>query len=232
MLRRSSIRSRGHMTPFWSTKDAGLLLPISSTGLRLWLQKGNPGTGSTWNDASLRNNHGTLINATWGGGVVVFDGSGDYVEGFSESISPSGERTLIVIATNDAPTTRAGMLGTRGATGADPGFFFGFNSSGHLNYTIIGMAAYTQSITYSAGERAMFSLTHDASHEVTFYKNDSSVGSTTAGGYDSPSAFSGRVGGEQEGSAAENWDGTIEDVIIYTRALSSGEIASIYATLF
>jgi len=62
---------------------------IATSGLVLHLDAGNaasyPGSGTTWTDLSGNGNNGTLINgptySSANGGVILFDGSNDYVAG-------------------------------------------------------------------------------------------------------------------------------------------------------
>jgi len=62
---------------------------IVKDGLVLWLDANDkssyPGSGTTWNNLSLRDNNGTLINGptfdSGNGGSIVFDGADDYIGG-------------------------------------------------------------------------------------------------------------------------------------------------------
>ena len=68
---------------------------IVTNGLVLCLDAGNsksyPGSGATWTDLSGNGNNGTLVNGvgynSGNGGYLVFDGSNDYVNCGSPSIS-------------------------------------------------------------------------------------------------------------------------------------------------
>lgn len=234
MLKLLSHRTRGHMTPYYSTQDAGLLLGIPVDGLQLWLQKGNPGTGSTWADASGNGNPGTLTNATWSSGAVAFDGSGDYVSGFPSLISPAtGTRTIIVWAiSTDSGYSRRGMVATRDLS-LSSGFVFGYYSSNQIQYFETGGGTFRPTITMPGdGTRNMWAVTRDGT-DCEIFLNNSSVASTNAftDAEASPPSFNGVVGCEDSGLSSEFWQGSIEHVIIYDRVLSGTELTQIYDAL-
>ena len=81
MLKRTGARARGEMTPFYSTKDAGLLYAPPASGLILRLARGSE-SGSDWIDSSGKSHDMTLSGATWQSGTrgreVNFNGSSNY----------------------------------------------------------------------------------------------------------------------------------------------------------
>lgn len=233
MFKAATKRQRGKLTRYYSSAEAAFT-PRSIADCSLWLDRN--GTGSTWQDSGPNGWNGTLANgAAWSNGVVTLDGTNDEVNGFSTSISPSSNgnsRSCAVWATNtNASPGRRGLIGTRPAA-ALTGWFFGTFSNTSIWYNITGVSSMTISPVSmpATGVRACWGFTKSGTL-VTIYLNGFPVGIGTVSGTEASSSFNGLIGGEQDASGGEHWQGSIDRVAMYTRALTPQEMYSLYANL-
>jgi hypothetical protein len=85
---------------------------IPTSGLTLYLDAGNtasyPGTGTSWYDLSGNNNNGVLTNGAvysgTSGGAIYFDGVDDYVTFPSVNNMPTGATNYTIISFFNSPT--------------------------------------------------------------------------------------------------------------------------------
>ena len=125
---------------------------IVTSGLVLALDAGNtksyPGSGTTWTDLSGNGNTGTLTNgptySSSNGGVIVFDGTNDYVENLSPNLGISG----------DANITLACWFYYTGASSSVFSALFGYGNGGSNGDTIAlglnGAGTYQVSFQFNA----------------------------------------------------------------------------------
>jgi hypothetical protein len=177
-------------------------------------------------DYSGQSNHGTITGVTaqgltsgWQadahGGALCFDYSNDYVA-LASAIAAGPAMTYIVwlrsTATGDRP-----LLGASGST-TYIGFFYGNSGSIYCGYPG-GQVNWQYSSTLSLALR-MFALTKSGS-TLELYHNGESLGLKTLTGLTDVA----RIGFGQ----STPFSGLIFSVLIYNRALTVGEIASLYA---
>jgi len=191
-------------------------------------------TGSTAKDSSPYGNHGTIYGATRVRGIIgkalSFDGVDDYVEvANSESLNPTNEITLMawVNARSTQNTEYPKIVAKANAyvlhiLDTFPSVIvLNIYSGGNLRQTKIENAL-------SADEWVHIVATYDGRYG-RIYKNGELVATKdfeTIGIIDSTANDVG-IGAYPGGSTPFN--GTIDEVRIYNRALSPGEIKIIYA---
>ena len=186
------------------------------------------GGGGIVPDLSGRGNHGTLTNMTAQslvsrsfGTVLDFDGVDDYLA--IGKPMPVGNRTISAWFFRPTTTGRRGIFGNRPAGGA-AGYFLSTSvaSAGTLSYQHPGITAVTSTGgIWSANiwNHVAVTLTGLA---VNIFLNGRSVHTGTVG--------SGEVAttvawvGAEEGPAPEVFEGQLDDVRLYERPLSIGEI--------
>ena len=193
----------------------------------------NDGSGTTAEDKSGQGNNGTLTNmdpaTDWvdgkvGSGALDFDGSNDYVDaGSSSSLRfHTGDFTVTGWIKSDS------LTGTRtlGTTYLDlnTGWLFGTSNSKLGYYTNAWKSANTTLVT---GQWYHIGITVDASGNYIFYLNGNSDGS---GALTLPAntTESFKIGAYGASGGLGRFDGLIDEVRIYNRALSADEISRLY----
>jgi len=193
----------------------------------------NDGSGTTAEDKSGQGNNGTLTNmdpaTDWvdgkvGSGALDFDGSNDYVDaGSSSSLRfHTGDFTVTGWIKSDS------LTGTRtlGTTYLDlnTGWFFGTSNSKLGYYTNAWKSANTTLVT---GQWYHIGITVDASGNYIFYLNGNSDGSG-ASTLPANTTESFKIGAYGASGGLGRFDGLIDEVRIYNRALSANEISRLY----
>lgn len=194
----------------------------------------NDATGTLATDFSGRGNHGVLTNmesTDWVVGrrdkALVFDGTNEYVKITSPSLPlGSSARTM-------AGWVKLGVAGSYGeimgyGQGDCTGKQFGLGSrSGNLSFWG-GCADFESSLVLPVGQWAFIAAVYDGS-TVTLYRNSSSQ-SQAVGTLATPTSHF-FLGGEttDNGSSFRTFfNGSLDDVRIYDRALNAAEIAALY----
>ncbi|MHC4159547.1 MAG: LamG-like jellyroll fold domain-containing protein, partial [Planctomycetota bacterium] len=210
--------------------------------------KFDDGSGSTAIDSSGRGNDGTLVNGpVWTTGQVDggldFDGSNDYVNSGNAFPSVAGSTTKTIMAWAKSDT--ADYSGQDGEAGRIVTLYRG---PGNTAFSILarGNPATWQSIyrrspddvgrlysevTVSAGQWLHIALVQNGSN-VSYYINGAEANSVNDGiapAISNPTNAD--IGGYWNGYGGF-FDGTIDDVRIYDRALSAGEIRQLCAEGF
>ena len=211
---------------------------IPTSGLVLDLDASNPisypGTGTSWYDISGVNNNGTLVNSptysTANGGVIVFDGTDDYVDIPIDSSLSTNTVTMCVFVypQNTRPeeiiSTANQGSGFRFMTrvyGNNTGTLWGFRPT-PLGSEYVGTTAlsnnqwYFLAVTYSTSQLKLYL---NANLEAT---------------YNSPSGivYGGDIRlGDGIGGAQQHLQGYIGAYIHYDRVLDATEITNIYNAL-
>ncbi|MEM6362931.1 MAG: DUF4347 domain-containing protein, partial [Planctomycetota bacterium] len=193
-------------------------------------------SGSTANDSSSNNNDGTLVNAAaWDGDAAV----GNYSLDFT---ADTGDESLISVP--DAPsldisgdftvafwynsTDSAGIEQLVGQYSVGNGFYVAKTSSGNLQFLVDGDSGIVAN-QYTGG----FINDGNWHHVVAFRSGDTfqtyvdgvaNTASTQAvGTVTSTEPF--LVGG----TTSSDYDGKLDDVRLYTRALASDDVAALFA---
>ncbi len=189
----------------------------------------NEGSGTTARDISGYDNHGTIIGATYvdgvpgtGGTALEFDGVGDYVDAGNTS-NLKGFNVLSISAWVKRETTEGNsfIVGKEGIYKIDVNstdkvrFLTGENWSGSV---LISNSALIPNQWYH------IVATYDGSIKRIYIN----------GQQDNDRETSGEVGTNNNivgigGRPADKWKGLIDDVRIYSRALTASEIQTLYA---
>ena len=189
---------------------------------------------------SIGTNNGALVNgATFAPGKIgtafSFGGSGDYV---SVPSSPDVQQQNAITVTawvyaNGTPAGESGIAGTwDDLTGGNRTYLFWLNG-GRLEFLIsqtggdIGRAS--DSLPFPTNQWVYVVGTYDGT-VIRVYRDGVQVGSIPYAGQIHTNGrpfFIGRTDSGSDGS--DYWKGQIDEVMIYNRALSSNEVASIYA---
>jgi hypothetical protein len=211
---------------------------IPTSGLVLDLDASNPisypGTGTSWYDISGVNNNGTLVNSptysTANGGVIVFDGTDDYVDIPIDSSLSTNTVTMCVFVypQNTRPeeiiSTANQGSGFRFMTrvyGNNTGTLWGFRPT-PFGSEYVGTTAlsnnqwYFLAVTYSTSQLKLYL---NANLEAT---SNSPTGIVYGGDI--------RLG-DGIGGAQQHLQGYIGDYIHYDRVLDATEITNIYNAL-
>lgn len=199
------------------------------------------GSGSIAGDSSGNGNDGTIYGATWAtgqiGGALDFNGVSDYVNcGNDSSLKPplpitisawvrlsgSGKTQYIVVSDNQASDYYGVWFTVRpdntlGVSYGDGGYPGAVNRRSK-----IGTTALSEDTWYHVA------VVIEGSTDMSFYINGADDGGTYSGSggslvYSSGSALIGK-----EHNSAYPFDGKIDDVRIYNRALSEGEVEDLY----
>ena len=201
-------------------------------GLVLWL-KFNEGSGSVAYDSSFHNNHGTIYGATWTDGklgkALSFDGAGDYVR--VKGVPSSNSMTVAVwIKYRRLPYPNPGIfcLGPPAAGGTEKYFGIWVSNDGYLWGRVIeadGGKVDLPKNKYLAPDTWYFivQVADSGAKEIRQYVNGELISTTSYDGtiYSYEGANVGRQG-------EDYWDGVIDEVRIYNRALSEEEIRMLY----
>jgi prepilin-type N-terminal cleavage/methylation domain-containing protein len=183
------------------------------------------GSGTTANDYSGYGNNGTLVNGpTWTtgkvGGALSFDGVDDKITG--GSINVPTKMTIMGWIKKNTSTDQKSFFSNRGGGTV----YFGLSFTKVFLYDGIGSpkAIYSNDNAVSLGQWQHVTATSDGV-VVKFYVNGNLV-------YNTNQIRTGTTGtfgiGWDPNIGTEYWDGLIDDLRIYNRALSDAEIQAIY----
>jgi subtilisin family serine protease len=214
----------------WLTADEWWLLPLSH-----W--KFDEGSGTIAYD-SAGDNDGTLIgDPCWVAGKIGsyaldFDGSGDYVSVGNTVIHnlPKGTFTAWVnpadLSSNCGGYNFAYIMGANNNTGGELGFRVNGDGSGwaSVQNTVPGGALAFPAGSVAVGSWHFVSMTWDGSYWKV-YINGVEKDSKSFSQGTSSATNTALIGKGWDGCT---WNGKIDDVRIYDRALSGGEILQLY----
>ena len=205
-----------------------------TTGLQGWW-KMNEGTGTTANDASGNGNPGTLVNGTaWATGIasnaVNVDGSNDYINmGDKATLEGNATWTFATWINPDTFNTSRDTWLFYKQYVLQWGFLSGASRQqsvniGDGNNTIL-QGATTNGVQLNASTWTHIAVTYSNS-QVKFYVNgaltDTITKTYTMGS--NAKAFS-------ISTSTQSFDGKLDDVRYYNRALSAPEILQVYGSL-
>ncbi len=189
-------------------------------------------------DRSGRGNNGTLTGGpvkTIGriGQGISFDGTDDYID-MGDAVEPSNI-TVSAWVKPDVTTLNKRIVSKWGASGSRQYLLAVDNtSSNKFTFSVSSDGATANEIcdttsTYTAGQWYFLVGTYDGS-DCKIYVNGtdvSSIASSTSGNIYSSGTYNLRIGAEAD-DGSNPFDGSIDEVRIYNRALSSSEIGSLY----
>lgn len=183
--------------------------------------------------------HGTLTNFTstsgWRGttrvggwGNLLFDGTDDYIE-TGKIVQLSGDYSLAVSFLTYSTAIQR-IFNTRGvASGATPasegGIAYGLNSGAFFGGNIGGSAVSSSAVSTNVAYRAVVRVSGGI---CTIYLNGSPASSPTSLGTYTPATQTLTIGNTDGGSPARWWSGLLDDITIYSRALSPAEAQQDY----
>jgi len=195
-------------------------------------------------DSSTYNNHGTNSGATAtstggfnGGGAFSFDGSDDYIETSLTDNSPFNTTgfTLSAWINADGLGETSGVIISKSAgTGGGAGFQFRLGTGGdNLAFRIDeGNIPLSASNSISYGTLYHTIVVVNASAEVSFYINGELSGDANQSSGKSLSDIDGirevTIGNLHSTATSRTFDGKIDNLQIYNRALSADEIKALY----
>lgn len=196
-------------------------------------------SGTTAYDASANNNQGEITNGPVSelgrvGGALKFDGSNDYVRiPHSASLDLTGSAiTVTAWFRRDAAVNWQRIVGKQFYSGSDTGSWRIMVLDTNKVNCWINRSGSTSSITPNPvvvlGEWMFAALVYDG---TTFncYLNSTSASPVNATGNISTSTYPVTIGTTSNGTSTQNhWNGLIDDVRIYNRALSSAEVFHLY----
>jgi hypothetical protein len=181
-----------------------------------------PGTGTTIYDLSGNGNNGTLVNGVGfnqtNGGVLVFDGIDDYVDGSNPQLVSSNY--TVMGAARYSGATRGRMINAR-----DNNWLIGHWSNSTENYYAQGWVSPVQNGASDTNWRILTALGNVSGDSYTSYVNNVlSAGPNNAGSQGPAGIAIGKIGYAN----SEYSTGEFGFVLIYNRTLSPQEIAQNY----
>jgi hypothetical protein len=206
-----------------------------TSGLVLYLDAANPssypGSGTTWNDLSGNNNHGTLTNGptfnSANGGSIVFDGTDDFVNvANAASLNATTQTINIWHNTTINPARTATIIGKHDTTGSFNGYNIFTQNSAQIKAasgggaTSVGTAGGTTSVWY------FLTLTFSINGTATFYVNGVSNSSAACVNF-TMSSNPLRIGRSPD-SFWSVYTGRIAVVQVYNRVLTATEVLQNY----
>lgn len=188
-------------------------------------------TNTTTTDVSGNAYHGTLVNGTGRASSTCkisycldFDGNDDFVSS-SPSINPSATNfsALAWVKLDNASGTNQIIIGQTGTNGR--AWLQRTVSSGTLCSALGGSTTCSLG-TFAAGSWIHAVITYDGT-TVKLYLNGAADGSAAVTAESETGGL--RIGAHKSPDTTnEEWDGLIDDVRVYNRALSANEIKQVY----
>ena len=190
-------------------------------------------------DDSGNGNTGTVSGATWTtagmkGGAYSFDGSDDWIY----SPSPAGFNwddfsvSMCLRYTNG--TGYQGLCSK--SWDATSGYLIRMYKSGNAAYLEVSgwnpayMYGYSDWLTWTNGQWYSIAVNINSGRYLTFYRDGKAVGSTDLGAAFLANTAPITIGRDYGNISAEYWNGSIDEVRIYNRSLSAGEVQQLYIT--
>jgi len=208
-------------------------LPTDISDFSLWLKNGVNVSGATWKDTSGSNNHiaqSTSGNqATVSGGGLRFVGSEDDHYDLTSQIDMGGSNpwaifVVVNLQSFDSPNTIASHVTTATT-------FFEIQNTDQIRYRQTGTGStlkFPSTSPFQLAEQMLITITKDASRNLVVYKNGSVLtqeSSTNNPAVDGAFTFN-QFGGRSSGPDRD-MDGIIYEFLMYEKALTSGEVASV-----
>ncbi|MFN0152246.1 MAG: endo-beta-N-acetylglucosaminidase [bacterium] len=213
--------------------------PIDATPSAAWYAL-DDGAGAAAADSSGNGNNGVVVNALWAagiqGGALNFDGSGDYVR---VANYPKPASTMSVTAWVNADSRPGWASIAKNWAGDTGAFHFGLHSGdGDLEVQVAesdgGVVSLRECLPIPLGEWHHVAVIADGA-EVRLYRNANLIARTPYDGtlkVTRPALGIGvklnNAGTGPDASSPGYWDGLIDDVRIYDRAICHNELATLH----
>jgi hypothetical protein len=197
----------------------------------------NDNSGTTAADSSGNGNSGQVNGASWVGGQIAsalhFDGVDDYVSISSSQLGQiSNELTVSAWVYLDSSSgVWKTAVSRQVGSSADEHYFLGFNGT-HARFfvnTTAGYSDYESGVNVSAGQWHHLVGVYDGSNTRLYVNGQLGFTSAHSGTFASdttPLIVGGNVN-SSNGPVEERLDGSIDNLRIYTRAISAGEVSSL-----
>ncbi len=193
----------------------------------------NEGSGGTAHDVSGNGNDGTIHGATWVKGVsgdaLSFDGNKEYVDCGSDAILNVSYLTITAwVKIDQSPSTHYAIVDKLNYP--SNGYILKLEppSTGGANITYYTSNGTEHWVVYEnaqiIGKWAFIAATYDG-EEQAIWLNGEKVSSISWSGKINASTNSLCIGGEHE---SDSFNGIIDEVRVYDRALSANEIRALY----
>lgn len=188
--------------------------PLKSLTDLVIYYKQDEGAGTTAGDSSGNNYHGTLNGPFWttagkSGRGLVFDGANDYISTNLPELATPWTASLWVKREDSTNGSASLMSSASCALKLEQ-----FNNTNKVGFTKFGVADYTFNYTAPAGAWVHLSFV-GTSAGTSLYVNGV-FQETNSAAISCPLSY--------VGSSTEAFKGTLDDLKVYNRALSSGEI--------
>ncbi|MDR4497616.1 MAG: fibronectin type III domain-containing protein [Candidatus Scalindua sp.] len=198
------------------------IIVVESSLIGYW--KFNEGSGTTVEDSSGNGNEGTIIgNATWttgkNGGGLDFDGSDDYVD--------VGDIDLTDAFTIAAWIKKSGMGKNMIVGKSYHTYQFFVSPAGGLAYQRNSGTPLDFNAKLEIETWYHVAVTFDTTNGMVMYLDGSKVVTDSDTSTTNESDFVTKIGAS-DGTAQDFFNGTIDDVLLYKRALSAEEILDLY----
>jgi len=215
--------------------------PLSNGLVGYWLM--NEGSGDKVADLSGNGNTGTLQGSTFWtpgrfGSALSFDrGTDDYIDAGGVVHDLDNDQITVVVGCSLSTLNyNSAICGQRGDADANSGWRFQFNTVPVGDVLSFGsFGNWDQSSTalnISANEQLHFAFTYDKQN-VVFYKSGALLSSHARTDAVIPSPRDLYLGAyNDQGSFSTEWNGLIDYILIYNRALSAQEIQQLYISPF
>ena len=201
-----------------------------------WLFNDNPGVGGKTYDISGYGNHGTLVNDTHSvagrfGNAIYVDGTGDYVNcGTGVGNFGTNDFTILAWVRLESSVNTYRSVMSNGQTGAGDWLFYTINIYDIRFYGNSGAILVTGTSFLTLNTWQQVAVTRSGS-TVTLYGDGQILATDTSAG-DSIGANHNTIIGASEDGSDRYWLGTIDHSVVWNRALTAQEIASLYAEPF
>src|SRR6266536_5688534 len=196
--------------------------------------KFDEGAGTVVVDFSTNGNNGTLTNGTawvtgWSSNALSFDGADDFVEvPYSPSLGITGDITVAAWIKRGALGDYGGIMAkTDGNNMWDYDFYI---DGDNLHFWSDNQSPQNTFSTATISDTEWHHVAATRSGEtVTFYIDGGPVGTATVSGDSADNPVPVRIGTDGPGYSGDSmFNGLIDDVRIYNRALSLAEIRALY----
>lgn len=217
-------------------------LLFDSTAALLYVDAGQSssysGSGTTWTDLSAQTNNATLVNSppfTSAGAASYFTFNGTGAQYASTTASKFNTayagKTVIVVARITAGSFSTGsfrcMFGTNGGT-RNFNFYINYTGSAYrMHYSAGGGGGFSNDLSLTTGQWAVFAVTQTTGGLVTYYHNGVAVGTNTGVTFIQYASNS----GEYIGIGDNYWYGDINLCAVYGRTLTATEIFQNYSAV-
>lgn len=195
-----------------------------------------PGVGSAWTDLSGNNNGGTLLNgvgySSSNGGSMIFDGGNDFVDiGDSANFKALTYPLTFSMWVKPDTLSQNSVIMNFNVNDTNSGYAMGIYAN--QNSILVGKNTYQYGLSrigsyLVSGQWAEWTTVFTDPTHISFYLNGASQTLSNVANYWAVGTSGSKIG---QRTNTEAFDGSISDVRIYNRALSSAEIQQNYNAL-